>query len=70
MKAEVRLTFSAWRDSIYIRTFLGREDEGGTTEVVIQVDDRVDVVESELCVDLARQFEFWTDLEDATIDNE
>lgn len=70
MKAEVRLTFSAWRDSIYIRTCLGREDEGGTTEVVIQVDDRVDVVESELCVDLARQFEFWTDLEDATIDNE
>jgi hypothetical protein len=44
---------------------LGREDEGDTTEVVIQVDGRVDVVKPELCIELAHQFEFGTDLEDA-----
>ena len=46
---------------------LGREDEGDAIEVIIQANGRVDVVESERCINLARHFEFGTDVEDATI---
>ena len=52
-KVKARLTIDVWRDSAYFRICLGREDEGDTTEVVVQADDRVDVVKSEFCVDLA-----------------
>ena len=65
-KIKEGLTTGAWSESTYIRTGLGREDEGDATEIVIQVDDRADVVLSSY-IDPAHQFEFWTDLEDATI---
>ncbi len=47
-----------------------REDEGGTIEIVIHLDDRVKVVESERCVYVARYFEFGTKINDATISRE
>jgi hypothetical protein len=67
LKVGAKLAFGPWRDSAHVRTFWGREGEGDTTKVVIQVDDRIDFVRSKICVDLAHQFEFWTDFEDAMI---
>ena len=46
---------------------MGWEGEGDAAEIIVQLDGRLYVANLEACIDLARHFEFRTDVKDAVI---